>query len=58
MEGLALILIGGALFAQSWNFLGLYSDGRMVGAFVGALGWPRFSPSSWTPWRLSGTTWT
>jgi hypothetical protein len=38
MEGLALILIGGALFAQSWNFLGLYSDGRTVGAIVGALG--------------------
>ena len=38
MEGLALILIGGALFAQSWNILGLYSDGRMVGAFVAALG--------------------
>ena len=38
MEGLALVLIGGALFAQSWNFLGLYSDGRTVGAIVGALG--------------------
>ena len=38
MEGLALILIGGALFAQSWNILGVYSDGRMVGAFVAALG--------------------
>ena len=38
MEGLALILIGGALFAQSWNFLGLYTDGRAVGAFVAALG--------------------
>ena len=38
MEGLALILIGGALFAQSWNFLGLYSDGRMVGTFTAALG--------------------
>ena len=38
MEGLALILIGGALFAQSWNILGLYSDGRMAGAFVAALG--------------------
>ena len=38
MEGLALILIGGALFAQSWNFLGLYTDGRTVGAFVGVLG--------------------
>lgn len=38
MEGLAFILLGGALFAQSWNFLGLYSDGRTVGAFVAALG--------------------
>ena len=38
MEGLALVLIGGALFAQSWNFLGLYPDGRAVGTIVGALG--------------------
>jgi len=38
MEGLALILIGGALFSQSWNFLGLYTDGRTVGAIMVALG--------------------
>ena len=38
MEGIALILIGGALFTQSWNFLGLYPDGRTVGVFVGILG--------------------
>lgn len=38
MEGMALILIGGALFTQSWNFLGLYPDGRTVGVFVGVLG--------------------
>ena len=38
MEGLAFILIGGALFSQSWYMLGLFTDGRTVGAFVGAMG--------------------
>jgi len=38
MEGLAFILIGGVLFSQSWHLLGLYSDGRTVGLFVGVLG--------------------
>ena len=38
MEGIALILIGAALFCQSWYFLGLYPDGRTVGVYVGGLG--------------------
>ena len=38
MEGVFLILIGGALFAQSWYVLGMYSDGRTMGIFVGGLG--------------------
>ncbi len=38
MEAVFLILIGAALFAQSWNLMGLYSDGRTTGIFVGGLG--------------------
>ena len=38
MEGLALILIGGMLFAHSWYLLGLYTEGRLMGIFVGGLG--------------------
>lgn len=38
MEGLFFILIGAALFSQSWYMLGLYSDGRTVGIITGGLG--------------------
>ena len=38
MEAVFLILIGAALFSQSWNLMGLYSDGRTTGIFVGGLG--------------------
>jgi hypothetical protein len=38
MEGLFLILVGAALVAQSWQLLGLYSDGRTMGVVVGGLG--------------------
>lgn len=38
MEGLFFILVGAALFAQSWSLLGLYSDGRTLGVFVGGAG--------------------
>ena len=37
MEGIAFILIGGALFSQSWHVLGLYADGRTSGLFALAL---------------------
>jgi len=37
MEGVAFILIGGALFSQSWHVLGLYADGRTSGLFTVAL---------------------
>jgi hypothetical protein len=37
MEGVAFILIGGALFSQSWNVMGLYADGRTSGLFTAAL---------------------
>jgi hypothetical protein len=38
VEGIFFLLIGGALFAQSWYILGLYSEGRTMGIFVGGLG--------------------
>ena len=38
MEGLFLILVGAALFTQSWHILGFYSEGRTVGVFMGGLG--------------------
>ncbi len=38
MEGLFLILVGAALVVQSWQLLGLYSDGRTMGVVVGGLG--------------------
>ena len=38
MEGLFLVLVGAALVVQSWQHLGLYSDGRTMGVVVGGLG--------------------
>ncbi len=38
MEAVFLILIGAALFSQAWNLLGLYSEGRTTGIFIGGLG--------------------
>ena len=38
MEGVALVLIGAALFSQSWYLLGLYADGRTMGIYTGGLG--------------------
>jgi hypothetical protein len=38
MEGVVLVLIGAALFSQSWYVLGFYSEGRTMGVFVGGLG--------------------
>ena len=38
MEGVFLVLIGGALFSQAWYVLGMYSEGRTMGIFVGGLG--------------------
>ena len=37
MEGIALILIGTAIFTHSWHQLGLYADGRTVGALMAGL---------------------
>ena len=38
MEGLFFVLVGAALVVQSWQHLGLYSDGRAMGVVVGGLG--------------------
>ena len=38
MEGIALILIGTAIFSHSWYLLGLYADSRTVGVIMAALG--------------------
>ena len=38
MEGIFLVLVGGALFAQAWYVLGMYSEGRTMGILVGGLG--------------------
>jgi len=37
MEGITLILVGIAIFAHSWQQLGLYADGRTVGATTASL---------------------
>ena len=38
MESTVLILIGAALFCQAWHILGMYTDGRPMGAIMGLLG--------------------
>ena len=38
MEAIFLILIGAALYSQSWYVLGMYSEGRTMAVFVGGLG--------------------
>ena len=38
MEGTFLVLIGAVLFSQSWYVLGMYSEGRTMGVFIGGLG--------------------
>jgi len=35
MEGVFFVLIGAALFSEAWYLLGLYSEGRTMGVFVG-----------------------
>ena len=38
MEGIFFVLIGAALFTQSWYVLGMFSEGRTMGVFVAGLG--------------------
>lgn len=37
MEAVFFVLVGGALFSQSWNLLGLLSEGRSLGILVAGL---------------------
>lgn len=54
MEGVGLILIGAALFSQSWYLLGLYPDGRAVGLYMVALGLAALMTITFTPQLLVG----
>ena len=55
MEGIFLVLVGGALFAQSWYVLGLYSEGRTMGVFVGGLGLASLIAITLSPMLLQET---
>lgn len=55
MEGIFLVLVGGALFAQSWYILGLYSEGRTMGVFVGGLGLASLIAITLSPMLLQDT---
>jgi len=54
MEAVAFILIGGALFSQSWHLLGLYADGRTIGIFTAALGLGALLTLTLDPMLLGG----
>ena len=56
MEAAFLVLIGGALFAQSWNLLGLFSEGRSMGVVVGGLGLVSLVALVMTPVVLEGSS--
>ena len=38
MEGIFFLLIAAAIFSQAWHVLGLYAEGRTMGAFTTGLG--------------------
>ena len=57
MEGIFLVLIGAALFSQSWYVLGMYSEGRSMGILVAGLGvlsLATLSAVSFAPLLLTG----
>jgi hypothetical protein len=54
MEGLFLVLIGAALFSQSWHLLGLYPDGRTMGIFTSVLGLATLITLTMSPMVLTG----
>ena len=54
MEPIFFILIGAALFSQSWYVLGLFSEGRTMGVFVGGLGLLSLAALTLTPMLLTG----
>ena len=53
MEGIFFILIGAALFSQSWYVLGLYAEGRSMGMIVGGLGLASLIAITMTPMLLT-----
>jgi hypothetical protein len=55
MEAVFLILVGAALFSQSWYLRGMYSDGRTVAVFVGGLGILSFLALVLDPMLLTGS---
>ena len=54
MEGIFLVLVGAALFSQSWYVLGMYSEGRTMGVFVGGLGLLSLAAIMFAPTLLTG----
>lgn len=54
MEAIFFVLIGAALFSSSWNLLGLYSDGRTMGLFTGALGLGSLTALTFAPMVFLG----
>ena len=54
MEAVFFILIGAALFSQSWYVLGMYSEGRTMGVFVGGVGLLSLAAIMFTPMLLTG----
>jgi len=54
MEAVFFVLIGMAIFAHSWNLLGLYSDGRTMGLVTGALGLGSLMAITFAPMVLVG----
>jgi hypothetical protein len=56
MEAAFLVLIGGALFAQSWNHLGLFAEGRGMGIVVGGLGLVALVALVMDPMLIQGKT--
>ncbi len=55
MEAVFLILIGAALFSQSWHLMGLFSDGRTMGIFFGGLGILSLAAVLLDPMLLTGS---
>ena len=54
MEAAFLVLVGGVLFVQSWNHLGLLAEGRGMGAIVAGLGMISLVALVMTPMVIEG----
>ena len=53
MEGVFFMLVGAALFAQSWYILGMYAEGRTMGVVVGGLGLLSLATITFAPTLLT-----